>query len=184
MTRLAARSRIWASRRLSRRPGTRSEWPSGWRNNSTTPRAYLCSLDITTRLEDRRVQAATLVELGNLSAAAGRLEESAGHFRHAADLYAAIGDQSSEGVARSNLAACLHGLQRYATARVEAERAIELTRELGHAAKPWTPWAIVSEIERDLGNTEAAVVARRRAIDTYAAYRRDGGYRSRHPASS
>jgi hypothetical protein len=81
-----------------------------------------------------------------------------------------------EGAARNNLAECLRRLRRYAAARVEAERGIELTREFGHAAELWTTWAILSDIEHDLGNTEAAVTARKQAINTYAAYRRDGGY--------
>lgn len=144
-------------------------------------RAYLHSLDIATRLQDRRGQADTLNELGTLYGDIGRLEESTGHYRRSADLYAAMGDQSGEGVARSNLARCLHGLQRYATARVEAERAIELKREFGHAAQPWKTWAILWRIEHDLGNTEAVLIARQRAIDAYASYRRDGGY-SQQPA--
>jgi tetratricopeptide (TPR) repeat protein len=119
-------------------------------------RAYLRSLDITTRLHDRVGQASTLNALGGLYAVAGRPEESADNFRRAADLYAAIGDQRSEGAARNNLAICLHGLQRYVQARVEAEHALELTREFGHAAHPWSTWSILSDIEQGLGNTEAA----------------------------
>ena len=139
-------------------------------------RAYLRSLDIKTRLEDRGGQANTLNELGTLYADAERPEESADHYRRAADLYAAIGDRRLEGVARSNLGQCLGGLRRYTAARVEAERAIELKREFGRAAEPWATWSILSDIEHGLGNTEATVIARRRAIGTYAAYRRDGGY--------
>ena len=60
--------------------------------------------------------------------------------------------------------------------RAGDELAIELKREFGHAAEPWRTWSTLSGVERDLGNTEAAVIARQRAIDTYVAYRRDGGY--------
>ena len=49
--------------------------------------------------------------------------------------------------------------------RCERGGVIVLKREFGHAAEPWLTWAILSDIEHDLGNTEAAVVARQRAID-------------------
>jgi tetratricopeptide (TPR) repeat protein len=142
-------------------------------------RAYLRALSISTRLEDRSRQASTLGELGNLYAAARRPEESVDHHRRAADLYAALGDQRMEGFARGNLAVGLRSLQKYAPARVEVERAIELTRGFGHAGEQWKAWSILSDIEKDLGNTDAAAIARRRAIDAYAAYRRDGGYPQR-----
>jgi tetratricopeptide (TPR) repeat protein len=139
-------------------------------------RAYLRSLEIATRLGDRGGQAAALNGLGNIYVDAGRVEEAANHYRRAADLFATVGDQRGEGFARTNVAACLQRLVRHADARIEAQHAVELGRRFGHAAQPWTTWAILSDIEHHLGNTEGAAIARQQAIDTYAAYRRDGGY--------
>ena len=55
------------------------------------------------------------------------------------------------------------------------ERAIVCDQPFGHAAQPWTTFAILSDIERDAGRPAAALEARRRAIEAYLAYRRDGG---------
>ena len=55
------------------------------------------------------------------------------------------------------------------------ERAIVCKQPFGHAAEPWTTFAILSKIERDAGRPDSALEARRRAIETYLAYRRDGG---------
>lgn len=127
-------------------------------------RAYLRSLEINTRLGRRGGQARNLGEIGNLYDFAGRLEESAEHYRRAADLFAAIGDQRDEGSSRSNLAGCFLRLSRHAEAGIEAKRALDLGRPFGHAARPWATWAILSGIEHDLGNAEAAAMARQQAI--------------------
>ena len=55
------------------------------------------------------------------------------------------------------------------------ERAIVCKQPFGHAAEPWKTFEILSKIERDAGRPEAAFEARRRAIEAYLAYRRDGG---------
>jgi tetratricopeptide (TPR) repeat protein len=139
-------------------------------------RALLRSLEIKTRIGHVLGQAATLGELGNLYLAAGRFEESADRFRRVVDLYVAAGDQVKEGMARSNLASTLRALSRLPEARAEVLRAIELKRPFGHAAELWIGWGVLCKIEQALGNADAATEARRQAIDTYAAYRRVGGY--------
>ena len=40
---------------------------------------------------------------------------------------------------------------------------------------PWKSWTILADIETDAGNPAAAAEAKRKAIDCYLAYRRDGG---------
>ena len=55
------------------------------------------------------------------------------------------------------------------------ERAIACLQPFGHAAEPWKAFGILSEIEQDAGRPEAAFEARRRVIEAYLAYRRDGG---------
>jgi len=41
--------------------------------------------------------------------------------------------------------------------------------------EPWKTWAVLADIEADAGNPSAAAEAKRKAIDAYIAYRRDGG---------
>ena len=60
-------------------------------------------------------------------------------------------------------------------ARQEVRRSIKLGESLGHAAEPWNTWAILADIETDAGNATAAVEAKRKAVERYLAYRRDGG---------
>ncbi len=45
----------------------------------------------------------------------------------------------------------------------------------GHAAEPWTAWALLHDLEQATGNTQAAADAWRQAVQSYLAYRRDGG---------
>ena len=49
------------------------------------------------------------------------------------------------------------------------------TTQFGHASEPWKTWAILADIETDAGNPTAAAEAKRKAIECYLAYRRDGG---------
>jgi tetratricopeptide (TPR) repeat protein len=139
-------------------------------------RAYLRSLEIETRHGNRRGQASTLNQLGGIYGSIGRHEEAADRYGRAASISAEVGDLRSEGVTRNNLADSLRSLGRPAEARAEILRAIELKAPFGHTALPWTTWSILADIERDLGNADAAADARQRAIDSYAAYRRAGGY--------
>ena len=116
------------------------------------------------------------LQLGNLYGdVLGRPEEAAAFSRQAADKYAEIKDFAKEGFARSNLAIHLRKLRRLDEARQEIRRAIECKERFGHAAEPWTTWAILSDIEADAGNPAAAAEAKRKAIACYLTYRRDGG---------
>ena len=138
--------------------------------------AYRKSLAIKVRLGNLAGQANTLGQLGNLyDDALGRPEEAVAFYRQAADKYVLNGDTANEGRARSNLGNTLRKLRRHDKARQEIRRAIECMAQFGHASEPWTSWAILADIETDAGNPTAAAEAKRKAIASYLAYRRDGG---------
>jgi tetratricopeptide (TPR) repeat protein len=140
-------------------------------------RAYRQSLAIEVQQGNRKGQADSLTELGNLSNAWGRPEQAVAFYRQAADICTALGDQRPEGFARNNIADTLRTLPgRADEARREILRAIECKRPFGHAALPWTSFAILHAIEQAAGNGAAAAAAWRQARDAYLAYRRDGGY--------
>lgn len=137
--------------------------------------AYKKSLAIEVRLKDRAGEASTLNELGTVYTLMGRLEEAVAFYRQAADIHVELGDRINEGRARSNLANTLIKLERYDDARRELKRAIECKEPFGHAAEPWKTWALLERLERAVGNPQAAARARGRAIESYLAYRRQGG---------
>jgi len=138
-------------------------------------RAYRQSLAIKVQQKNLAGEAASLNELGNLYNLMGRLEDAVKCYRQAADIYVRLQDQRNEGLVRNNLADTLIKLQRYDEARRELLRAIECDKPYGHAAQPWLTWAILCDLERATGNPQAADEARRQAIASFLAYRRDGG---------
>jgi tetratricopeptide (TPR) repeat protein len=138
--------------------------------------AYNQSLAIEVRLGDQAGQANTLVTLGNLyDDDLQRPEEAVAFYQRAAEIYGEIGDLASEGMAHNNLADTFCKLQRLEEARQAIRRAIDCKAPFGHAALPWTSWAILANIETAAGNSAAAADARHQAIDAFLAYRRDGG---------
>ena len=139
--------------------------------------AYLNSRRILRELGDRPGEASTLGELGNLYDDTGRLEDAVRFYREAATIYAdpEIRDAQGEGRQHSNAADSLRQLGRLEEARSEVERAITCKQPFGHAARPWDTFSILSKIEQDAGRPDSAREARRRAIEAYLAYRRDGG---------
>jgi tetratricopeptide (TPR) repeat protein len=138
--------------------------------------AYRKSLAIKVRLGDVRGQVSTLAQLGNLYGnLLDRPEEAVAFFQQAAVKCLEIGDVAREGNARCNLARTLQRLGRLEEARQETHQAIECSTQFGHASQPWLNWDILTEIEADAGNPAAAADAKRKAIDYYVAYRRDGG---------
>ena len=138
--------------------------------------AYNQSLAIKVRLGNQAGQASTLGQLGNLyDDALQRPEESVAFYRRAAEIYGEIGDQAKEGITWNNLADTFSKLQRLEEARQAIHRAIECKAPFGHAASPWTSWNILANIETAAGNSAAAAEARHQALDTFLAYRRDGG---------
>ncbi|HEV3468406.1 MAG TPA: TIR domain-containing protein [Pyrinomonadaceae bacterium] len=139
-------------------------------------RAYRQSLAIEVQQRNAAGEASSLNELGSLYGTMGRLEEAVKCFRQAADIRVRLQDQHKEGLVRNNLATVLLMLKRYDEARREVLRAIECKEPYGHAATPWTTWDILHGLESAAGDAEAAARARRRAVESYLAYRRDGGY--------
>jgi tetratricopeptide (TPR) repeat protein len=138
--------------------------------------SYRKSLGIRVHLGDVAGQASTLAQLGNLyDDSLNRPEGAVGFYRQAADKFVEIGDAANEGRVRNNLGATLRKLHRLDDARKEIRGAIECKEPFGHAAEPWTAWAILAETETDAGNLTATAEAKGKAIATYLAYRRDGG---------
>jgi tetratricopeptide (TPR) repeat protein len=141
----------------------------------TAEEAYRESLAIEVRLENVERQATMLNQLGDLYNSLGRLEDAAAFFQQAVDKSIESGDVTNEGRRRHNLAVTLRQLGRFDEARQEANRAIECAAQFRHAAQPWKMWDLLTAIETETGNVNAAFDARRKAINTYLAYRRDGG---------
>ncbi len=138
--------------------------------------AYRKSLALDVRLGDVAGQASTLGQLGNLyDEVLGRPEEAVAFYRQAADKYVELGDKANEGRARNNLGDALRKLRRFEEAQQEIRRAIECNAQFGHASEPWKTWATLTAIETADGNAVAAAQAKRKAIECYLAYRRDGG---------
>jgi hypothetical protein len=104
-----------------------------------------------------------------------RAEEAAAFYQQAANKYLELGDERSEGFARSNLGATLRKLHRLDEARQEILRAIACGQQFGHASEPWMTWANLAAIETDAGVPTLAAETRQKAIAAYLAYRRDGG---------
>ncbi|MBK8455394.1 MAG: tetratricopeptide repeat protein [Thiofilum sp.] len=137
--------------------------------------AYKQSLAINSQQGNRAGEARTLSELGNLYDDWERLEQALTWYQQAVELYVALRDLRSEGLARNNLANTLIRLERYEEARIELQRAIECDKAFGHVAEPWKTWACLYNLETACGNTQAAQAARQQAIQSYLAYRREGG---------
>ena len=137
--------------------------------------AYRESLKISVRHNDAAGQARTLAQWGMLyDHALGRMDKSVDFLQQAVDKYVEIGDVAGEGRNRNNLAIRLGKLRRLDEARREIGRAIDCIAPLGHA-ELWKSWGTLANIEMDAGNPTAAADAKRKAIDCYLAYRRDGG---------
>jgi tetratricopeptide (TPR) repeat protein len=105
-----------------------------------------------------------------------RPEEAVIFYRQAADIDVAFGDLKNEGKDRNNIAKTLCKLKRYDEARPEIMRAIECKSQFGHAATPWTSFAILQQIETAAGDQAAARAAWAQARAVYLAYRQQGGY--------
>lgn len=137
--------------------------------------AHRQSLTIRTQQQDLAGETLSLSELGNLLNSEGRLEEAAKVYRQAADRHRQAEDQRQEGFCRNNLADALIKLKRYDEARAELLQAVVCKAPFGHVAQPWTTWELLLHLEQVCGDSSAARAARERAIESFLAYRRDGG---------
>ena len=137
--------------------------------------AYRQGLALRVKHQYKADEAASLTELGNLYAEWGKLEQAVVFFRQAADICTQLGDKRYEGVMRGNLAKSLILLQRYDETRSELQRAIDCKKAFGHNVEPWKTWNILYDLEQATHNPAAAHAAKKQAIQSYLAYRRDGG---------
>lgn len=138
-------------------------------------RAYRQALTINRVLDNQQEEANSLNELANIYADRGKLDRAVLFYRQAADIVAQLDNKLHEGLVRSNLANTLIHLQRYTEARNELQRALESKTAFGHSAQPWKTWAILRRLEQACNDNAAAYAAKQRAIQSYLAYRRDGG---------
>ena len=145
------------------------------RKYEAAEQAYQASLRIEVQLSNTAGQASTVDQLGLLYRAMGRLEDAVRFHLQAAEMRAALPDLAGEGRSRNNAAIGLITLRHYDAARRELQRAITCKAPFGHTATPWTTFAILSHLERAVGDTAAAMAARQQALDAYLAYRRAGG---------
>jgi len=138
--------------------------------------AYLKALAIAVQTQDVTSQAATLGQLGLLyMQEPDRHDEAINLIRQSAEKYADLHDGAREGLMRANLAVALCHLDRLDEARCEIQRAIACNAPHGHAAHPWRAWDTLATIEAKSNDPTASSKARAQAIESFLAYRRDGG---------
>ena len=137
--------------------------------------AYTQSLTINEQLGDVAAQGNTLNQLGNLYDTLGRFEEAIVFYQQALDTAVELGDNRAEGMRRFNLAGTLLMLERFDEARKQIYRTVECDAQFGHACEPWKTWDVVGRIEEGAGNPAAAAESRRKALNSFLVYRRDGG---------
>jgi len=145
-------------------------------NFKEAEKAYRQALAIFIKIKYKVGEALSLNQLGNLYDKNGYLEEAVVFYRQACDIYVILEDLKGEGKQRNNLARTLITLERYEKARDEINRAIECDSHFGHAAEPWTAFAILYNLELTTDNTNAAEQAWEKAFTAYLSYRKDGGY--------
>jgi hypothetical protein len=66
-------------------------------------------------------------------------------------------------------------MKQFDNAREEMLLAIKCRSHFGHESQMWASWNVLSAIETEAGNLDEAANAKRKAVECYAAYRRDGG---------
>jgi tetratricopeptide (TPR) repeat protein len=120
-------------------------------------------------------EAEIMTQLGVMYDKVGRLEEAANCNQRAADIYVKLGYQMAEGVVRNNLGISFLRMRRFDDARRELLRAVECSKPYGHSGRLWNTWGHLHNLEKAVGNPQAAAYAWQQAIEKYMAYRRDGG---------
>ncbi len=144
-------------------------------NYTAAEKAYQESLAIKIRENNKQGEASSLGQLGSLYDDMDRLEDAVRMVERAAEIYTALGNLQGEGIQRSNMANSLMKLSRVSEARTQLLRAVECKSQLGPSAEPWKTWGILYDLETSEGNRQAAAEARQKAMQAYAAYRKDGG---------
>lgn len=137
--------------------------------------AYRQALIIDSRQGNRSGEANALDALGVVYDRMGKTEDSIQYHQSAADIYTELNDLNGESRSRNNLAIRLSKLGRYDEARPQLQRTLECAQAFGYTAEPWKTWNSLYELELACGNQQAAHQAYQQAVNTYLAYRRDGG---------
>ena len=117
----------------------------------------------------------SLLELGNLSEAQQAYTEAVAYYREALKAAEDSEDQYRQVVCGNRLADALRQEGSIEEAMKVLETAGELGQQFGHDAEPWKTWNILSNLEAAAKNPKGALAARQRAIETYVAFRVDGG---------
>jgi tetratricopeptide (TPR) repeat protein len=133
------------------------------------------ALAIQVQQQDIAGEAEVMTQLGIMYDRAGRLEEAVNCDQRAAEIFVKLRYQMPEGAVRNNLGITFLRLRRFDDARRELLRALECSEPYGHSGRLWNTWGHLHNLERSVGNLQAAARARQKAVETYMAYRRDGG---------
>ena len=133
------------------------------------------ALAIQVQQRDLAGEAEIMAQLGIMYDKAGRLEEAVISGQRAADILVKLGYQMAEGAVRNNLGITFLRLRRFDDARRELLRAVECSKPYGHSGRLWNTWGHLHNLEKAVGDPQAAARARQQAVKTYMAYRHDGG---------
>jgi tetratricopeptide (TPR) repeat protein len=133
------------------------------------------ALAIQVQQQNMAGEADVMTQLAVMYDGAGRLEEAVVCHQRAAEIYVKLSNQIAEGAVRNNLGITFLRLRRFDDARRALLRAIECNKPYGHSGRLWNSWGHLHNLERAVGNAAAAAEARRNAVESYMAYRRDGG---------
>jgi len=137
--------------------------------------AFRKSLAIKSENDNKTGEAHSLNELGNLYSAWGKWEQAVLFYRQAADTYKHLDIIRYECMARTNLATSLIQLQLYDEARSELQQAMPCNKAFEDGLQPWKAWNTLHGLEQACNNPTAAHAAKQQAVQSYLAYRRDGG---------
>jgi tetratricopeptide (TPR) repeat protein len=133
------------------------------------------ALAIQVQQQSNAGEADVMIQMGVMYDEAERLEEAIVCGQRAAEIYVKLSNQMAEGAVRNNLGITFLKLRRFDDARRELLRAIECNKPFGHSGRLWNSWGHLHNLERVVGNAAVAAEARRNAVESYMAYRRDGG---------
>jgi tetratricopeptide (TPR) repeat protein len=133
------------------------------------------ALAIQVQHQDLAGEAEIMTQLGIMYDKAGQLEDAVNCGQRAAEIFVKLCYQMAEGAVRNNLGITFLRLRQLEDARRELLRAVECSKAYGHSGRLWNTWGHLYSLEKAVGNLQAAAHARQQAIESYMAYRRDGG---------
>lgn len=137
--------------------------------------AYQQALDISMQQDNQVGKASCLKQMGELYDIMGQLEDAIIFCQQAVDKYVELQNLKEEGKSRVILADTFMDLEEYDEARPQLQRAIECYKPYGYVAEPWTVWETLHDLEKIIHDPQATAYAHQQAIESFLAYRRDGG---------